>query len=160
MNATIDRAASSYAKVDVEVGVLGASPEALVVMLYDGAIKAIGIARSEMLRKDYAAKGAQLSKAIGIIEEGLLAALDPVAGGEIAANLQALYEYMTRQLMLANLHNSVEILDEVTRLLRELKGAWESLITMQASRSAAVDAPAAQASQAPAPRSSASYGKA
>lgn len=160
MNATIDRAANSYAKVDVEVGVLGASPEALVVMLYDGAIKAIGIARSDMLRKDHAAKGAQLSKAIGIIEEGLLASLDPVAGGEIAANLQALYEYMTRQLMLANLHNSVEILDEVTRLLRELKGAWESLITMQASRSAVGDAPAVQASQAPAPRSSASYGKA
>lgn len=154
MNATIDRAADTYAKVDVEVGVMGASPETLVVMLYDGAIKAIGIARTEMLRKDHAAKGAQLSKAIGIIEEGLLAALDPVAGGEIAANLHALYEYMTRQLMLANLHNSVEILDEVARLLRELKGAWESLVTIQASRSAHAT------SEAPAPRSSASYGKA
>ena len=154
MNATIDRAADTYAKEDVEVGVMGASPETLVVMLYDGAIKAIGIARTEMLRKDHAAKGAQLSKAIGIIEEGLLAALDPVAGGEIAANLHALYEYMTRQLMLANLHNSVEILDEVARLLRELKGAWESLVTMQASRSAHAT------SEAPAPRSSASYGKA
>jgi flagellar secretion chaperone FliS len=153
MNATIDRAANTYAKVDVEVGVMGASPEALVVMLYDGAIKAIGVARTEMLRKDYAAKGAQLSKAIGIIEEGLLAALDPVAGGDIAANLQALYEYMTRQLMLANLHNSVEILDEVTRLLIELKGAWEALVTLQANRSPA-------ANEAPAPRSSASYGKA
>lgn len=154
MNATIDRAADAYAKVDVEVGVMGASPETLVVMLYDGAIKAIGIARTEMLRKHHAAKGAQLSKAIGIIEEGLLAALDPVAGGEIAANLQALYEYMTRQLMLANLHNSVEILDEVTRLLRDLKGAWESLVTLQAARSAQAT------SEAPAPRSAASYGKA
>lgn len=154
MNATADRAAGAYAKVDVEVGVLGASPEALVVMLYDGAIKAIGIARSEMLRKNHAAKGAQLSKAIGIIEEGLLASLDPGAGGEIAANLQALYEYMTRQLMVANLQNSVETLDEVTGLLRDLKGAWESLVTMQASRAANA------AAEAPAPRSSASYGKA
>ena len=123
-------------------------------MLYDGAIKAIGIARSEMLRKNHAAKGAQLSKAIGIIEEGLLASLDPGAGGEIAANLQALYEYMTRQLMVANLQNSVETLDEVTGLLRDLKGAWESLVTMQASRAANA------AAEAPAPRSSASYGKA
>lgn len=154
MNATAGRAANAYAKVDVEVGVMGASPEALVVMLYDGAIKAIGIARTEMQRKNHAAKGAQLSKAIGIIEEGLLASLDPVAGGEIAANLQALYEYMTRQLMLANLQNSVEMLDEVTGLLRELKGAWESLITMQASRVANA------AAEVPAPRSSASYGKA
>ena len=101
------RAASSYAKVDVEVGVMSASPQALVVMLYDGAIKAIALARAEMLRKDFAAKGEQLSKAIGIIDEGLNASLDLEAGGEIALNLAALYDYMTRQLMVANLRNAL-----------------------------------------------------
>ncbi|MEO8039122.1 MAG: flagellar export chaperone FliS [Betaproteobacteria bacterium] len=154
MNATIDRAMNSYAKVDVEVGVMSASPQALVVMLYDGAIKAIARARSEMLRKDFAAKGEQLSKAIGIIDEGLKAALDLKAGGEIAANLAALYDYMTRQLMLANIRNEVDALDEVSRLLRELKGAWESLISMQAGRAQA------QGEAAPPTRSAASYGKA
>jgi len=149
------RAASSYAKVDVEVGVMSASPQALVVMLYDGAIKAIALARAEMLRKDFAAKGEQLSKAIGIIDEGLNASLDLEAGGEIALNLAALYDYMTRQLMVANLRNEPDILDEVSRLLRELKGAWESLIRMQASRVEAQDD-----ADTPPTRPAASYGKA
>jgi flagellar protein FliS len=142
----------AYAKVDVELGVMNASPQALVVMLYDGAIKAIGLARADMLRKACAAKGQNLSKAIGIIDEGLKASLDLEAGGEIAANLAALYDYMTRQLMLANLRDDVTALDEVTRLLRDLKGAWESLVALQPAR---VEA----AGESLRTRAPASYGK-
>lgn len=152
MTAVIDRGASTYAKLDMETGVATATPQMLIVMLYDGAIKAIASARAELMRKDFAAKGRQLSKAIGIIDEGLKLSLDLEAGGEIAANLAALYDYMTRQLMVANLHDDVAILDEVTRLLRDLKGAWESLISLQAAR-------ADTSGDSPRSRGSASYGK-
>lgn len=152
MTAVIDRGASTYAKLDMETGVATATPQMLIVMLYDGAIKAIATARAELLRKDFAAKGRQLSKAIGIIDEGLKLSLDLEAGGEIAANLSALYDYMTRQLMVANLHDDVAKLDEVTKLLRDLKGAWESLISLQAAR---VDA----TGDSPRSRGPASYGK-
>ncbi len=152
MTAVIDRGASTYAKLDMETGVATATPQMLIVMLYDGAIKAIATARAELLRKDFAAKGRQLSKAIGIIDEGLKLSLDLEAGGEIAANLAALYDYMTRQLMVANLHDDVAKLDEVTKLLRDLKGAWESLISLQAARADANG-------DSPRSRGSASYGK-
>jgi flagellar protein FliS len=135
MNAVMERAASTYAKLDVEAGVLGASPQVLIVMLYDGAIRAILSARAALEAKDHATKGPALSKAIGIIDEGLKPALDLEAGGEIAANLAALYEYMTRKLMLANLRNDLGALDEVVRLLQELKSAWESLVSRPAGRS-------------------------
>jgi flagellar protein FliS len=154
MTTVIDRGASTYAKLDMETGVASATPQMLIVMLYDGALKAIASARVELLRKDYAAKGRQLSKAIGIIDEGLKLSLDLEAGGEIAANLAALYEYMTRQLMLANLHNDTIKLDEISGLLRELKGAWESLVNVQAAARAEASA------QPPRTRASASYGKA
>lgn len=154
MTAVIDRGASTYAKLDMETGVASATPQMLIVMLYDGALKAIASARVELSRKDYAAKGRQLSKAIGIIDEGLKPSLDLEAGGEIAANLAALYEYMTRQLMLANLHNDAIKLDEIAGLLRELKGAWESLVNVQAAARAEASA------QPPRNRASASYGKA
>lgn len=153
MTAVIDRGANTYAKLDMETGVATATPLMLIIMLYDGALKAIAAARAEILRKDLSAKGRQLSKAIGIIDEGLRLALDDEAGGEIAANLGALYEYMTRQLMLANLHDDVDKLDEVSRLLRDLKGAWETLHNMQSARGPAV-------ADVPGSRASTSYGKA
>jgi len=154
MTTVIDRGASTYAKLDMETGVASATPQMLIVMLYDGALKAIASARVELLRKDHSAKGRQLSKAIGIIDEGLKPSLDLEAGGEIAENLAALYEYMTRQLMLANLHNDTMKLDEISGLLRELKGAWESLVNVQAA------ARAESSAQPPRGRASASYGKA
>lgn len=62
-----------------------------------------------------------------IIEEGLKASLDKNVGGELAQNLSDLYEYMSQRLLIANLKNDVSALDEVSRLLSELKGAWEEI---------------------------------
>ncbi|MCW5626596.1 MAG: flagellar export chaperone FliS [Burkholderiales bacterium] len=153
MNASYERAATTYAKTDVETGVIAASPEALVVMLYDGAIRSLALAKVEMLQDHHAAKGLHITKAIRIIEDGLQSALDLEAGGEIAQNLGALYTYMTEQLWAANGLNDTDRLDEVSRLLRELKGAWESLIQMQTSRNRSGE-------EAPRARTAVSYGKA
>src|SRR6476469_1487325 len=108
---------NAYAKVGVETGVSSASPHQLIVMLFDGAMKALGAAVVNMKANNIAAKGEAISKAILIIESGLRASLDKKAGGEIAEGLDALYEYMGKRLLLANLKNDVAILEEVPKLL-------------------------------------------
>jgi len=119
--------ANAYARVDVETGVAAASPHKLVVMLFDGAMIAISSAIQQMQAGDVAGKGKSISKAITIIDEGLRASLDKKVGGEIALNLDALYEYMSTRLVIANLKNQPKILEEVHQLLKGLKDAWEAI---------------------------------
>ncbi len=125
MNATY--AISSYKKVGLESGAMAADPHKLILMLYQGALQAIGNAKNEVARKDYTAKGKSISHAIAIIGEGLHACLDKNVGGELAQNLGALYDYMVMRLVAANLKNDAAPLDEVSKLLTELKEAWESI---------------------------------
>ena len=120
-------ALNAYKNVSIESGVAAADPHKLILMLYQGAMLAIASGKNQMLRKQIAAKGASISKAIKIIDEGLKACLDVKAGGEIGQNLFDLYDYMNQRLLIANLKNDVVILDEVSGLLRELKDAWESI---------------------------------
>jgi flagellar protein FliS len=120
-------ALKSYAKVGIESGVIGADPHKLISMLYQGALLAIANAKNGILRKDIPAKCEAISKAMLIISEGLQASLDKGVGGQLALNLDALYSYMAVRLVHANLHNDMEALDEVARLLNELKGAWDSI---------------------------------
>ncbi len=129
MFGTAKSGANAYAKVGVETGVVAASPHKLIVMLFDGAIAAIGNARQHMQAGNVAEKGKVISKAIAIIDEGLRASLDKKAGGAIAQNLDSLYEYMGNRLVEANLKNQPEILEEVLGLLRDLKSAWEAIGT-------------------------------
>ena len=117
----------AYEKVGIESGVAAADPHKLILMLYEGALLAIASAKNQMQHKEIAAKGASISKAIMIIDDGLQSCLDKKAGGEVAQNLAALYDYMKQRLLLANLQNDASILDEVSRLLSELKGAWEAI---------------------------------
>ncbi len=116
-----------YAKVGLETGVLAASPNKLIIMLYDGAIAACRAALMHMQTKDIPNKGTMISKAISIIESGLRLSLDKKAGGEIAENLDALYAYMSKRLMTANIQNKPELIHEVIKLLTDLKGAWEAI---------------------------------
>ncbi|BBI98785.1 flagellar protein FliS [Ferrigenium kumadai] len=120
-------AIKAYAKVGVESGVTAADPHKLISMLYQGALQAITNAKSSIMRKDIPAKGAAISKAILIIEDGLKACLDKDVGGELAHNLASLYDYMASRLLTANMNNDIAALDEVTRLLTDLKGAWDSI---------------------------------
>lgn len=125
MNAS--NAINTYNKVGLESGVAAADPHKLILMLYQGALLAIASAKNQMLRKEIAAKGVSISKAIAIIDEGLKCSLDMNVGGELAQNLAALYDYMCQRLLLATLKNDPSILDEVSRLLTEIRDAWESI---------------------------------
>jgi flagellar protein FliS len=153
MNATLGRALDTYSRVDVETGVASASPQRLIVMLYDGAIKAIAMAKAALADNDVAARGAAVSKAIAIIDEGLRLALDTEAGGEIAANLLALYDYISNRLLYANLKAHEPSLEEALRLMSELRDAWDTL-----ERQSRAETPQ-PASAEPAQRAALSYGR-
>jgi flagellar protein FliS len=120
---------NAYAQVGLETGVAAASPHKLIVMLFEGAMIAVTSAIQYMKAGNISSKGQAISRAISIIESGLRASLNKEAGGEIAQNLDALYEYMSRRLLQANIKNQPELLEEVHRLLKDLKEAWEAIGT-------------------------------
>ena len=138
--------ANAYAKIGKETGVMSASPHQLISMLFDGAKTAITMARHHMERQEIAAKGNAISKAIGIVENGLKASLDAEAGGaagaQLVADLSALYDYINQRLLYANLRNDATLLDEADRLLDDISSAWRE-IAPQPAMVLASDAPAA-----------------
>jgi flagellar protein FliS len=119
-------AMNQYKQVGTQAAVETADPHTLIQMLINGAIERINSAKLCMTQQKIAEKGENISKAISIID-GLKTSLDMEAGGEIAQNLGALYEYMQRQLLLGNARNQVEYLDEVLSLMNEIKAGWQAI---------------------------------
>ncbi|MCA3220102.1 MAG: flagellar export chaperone FliS [Burkholderiales bacterium] len=122
-----NNAVRAYNTVAVESGVQSRDPHGLVLMLFDGAIEAIRQAHGHLAGGRVAQKGAAIGKALRIVEEGLRASLDKAAGGALAQQLSSLYEYMMMRLLQANLRNDGAALDEVARLLGELREGWSQI---------------------------------
>ena len=120
-------AAKNYSSVGVTTGVMSASPHGLVLMLFEGAMLAVSASRMHMQIGRTAEKAQAISKAVAIIQDGLMASLDRESGGEIAGQLFSLYEYMVVRLTEANIGNRADLLEEVGRLLAELNGAWQAI---------------------------------
>lgn len=112
-----------YGRIGLETEVASATPHRLVEMLMDGALARIAKAQVHLERGETAEKGATISFAMQIID-GLRASLDMERGGEIASNLDRLYDYMLRRLLEANLANSSEMLSEVSALMHEIRAGW------------------------------------
>ncbi|WP_394558663.1 flagellar export chaperone FliS [Aquipseudomonas alcaligenes] len=115
-----------YQSVNTHAQVGDASPHRLIQMLMEGGMSRLAQARGAMQHGQVAAKGELISKAIGIIG-GLREALDLKRGGEVAANLDRLYEYMVARLVEANLSNDAALVDEVAGLLRNVKSGWDAI---------------------------------
>jgi flagellar protein FliS len=103
-----------------------ATPYRLVQMLMSGALDGMANARGAILRKEHEIRNKEINWIISVID-ALRGALDFEQGGEIATNLDMLYDYMIRRLYTANVEHSVEALDEVTSLLKEIKNAWDAM---------------------------------
>lgn len=119
-------ALSQYRQVGVHGGVADASPHRLIQMLMRGAQENIAFARGYLERGDYEAKGRHIGRAAAIVE-ALQTSLDMARGEAIAANLAALYEYMNRRLLEANLENDDARLVEVAGLLGQIQSAWDAI---------------------------------
>lgn len=118
---------ASYQQVSLESNVRGADAHHLVVLLFDGADAALARAQTQLNENDYSGKSESLSKAIAIILEGLSASLNLEEGGQVAKNLAALYDYMVRRLIHANIHKDAAAISEVQGLLCEIGDAWREM---------------------------------
>ena len=128
--AKLHSAVQQYNQVGVSSGVEAADPHRLIQMLMGGALEKIAIAKGHMERGNVSQKGGHISWAISIID-GLRASLNLDTGGEIAQNLDDLYDYITRRLARANIENNPDILDEVSSLIRSIKSAWDEIADVQ-----------------------------
>jgi flagellar protein FliS len=122
---------AAYRSTAAHSGVDAADPHRLVVMLMDGALERIAAASGLMKHGGGVEKAQLLNRAVAIIDE-LRNSLNVKAGGAIATNLDSLYEYMCQRIMQANASNKPEWLDEVSRLLSEIRSAWLQLPQIQA----------------------------
>lgn len=117
----------AYAKIEVESAVMSASQQHLVIMLFDGALSALVRARLFLQDGNIPAKGLAISKAINIIENGLKVGLVESNGDELTQNLIALYAYMVRRLLHANVNNDASAIEEVETLLRNIADGWKEV---------------------------------
>ena len=117
---------AAYQSAAAHGGVAASDPHRLIVMLMDGALERIATARGCMQRGDTAEKARLINRAVSIVGE-LRNSLDLKAGGPLAVNLGELYDYMGRRLLKATTENRVEMLDEVVKLLHEIRTAWVAI---------------------------------
>jgi flagellar protein FliS len=108
----------------------------LVVMLYDGTLQSLSTSRAAILRGDIPARRDAVSRALAIISE-LQSTLNIEEGGEVAVSLDELYDYASRRLLDATIHNDVKPVDEVSRLFNTLREAWQTIAAPQAAAMAA-----------------------
>ena len=121
------RAMSAYRQVGVQSMVDSASPQQLIKILFDGLLASINAARGAIERGDINEKVRHIGKAVRILQEGLLGALDREKGGELAGNLASLYEYCTTRLTLANARNDASMVDEVAGLVSTVAQGWNEI---------------------------------
>jgi len=119
-------AMDGYGRAAVESEVNYATPHRIIQMLMEGALSKIATAKGCIARNEIAEKGRQINWGMNIIQ-GLRSSLDLEKGGEVANNMDALYEYMVNRLLEANLNNDVAILDQVATLLQEIKAGWDNI---------------------------------
>jgi flagellar protein FliS len=111
-----------------QTGVMTADPKRLVLMCYEEAIRNLKIAKAKYISRDYEEKAKALIKAQDCIC-ALNSSLDFERGGEIASNLQALYNYIMHHLTEADLKRDLKAMDHIIWMLVELKSAWEEILS-------------------------------
>lgn len=116
-----------YAAVSVDAKVLTADPHRLISLLFNGAIEALQQAMACIDARLPEQEQRLAQRAISIVTEGLRISLDRTHGGDLANNLDALYEYITRRIFEAAKTHDRHIYEESTRLLQELLSAWEEI---------------------------------
>jgi flagellar protein FliS len=114
-----------YRKVGINSGVQDADPHRLVQMLFQGAIDGLNAAQGQLNNGDVPGKGASIGRVIKILW-GLREGLNFDAG-DVAQNLDALYDYMIERLAQANAQNDAAALDEVRSLILPIKSAWDEI---------------------------------
>lgn len=102
------------------------TPEQIIIMLYDGAIRFLKESCEALEKNDFIEKGKKISKALDIITE-LNAVLDMEAGGEVAQNLRKLYIFMHQHLTMASIKKNTKAINDVIKMLEKLNSGWKEI---------------------------------
>lgn len=122
----------AYRKTEV----FTSDPRKLIIMCYEGAIGSLKLAKESYEARDYETKARALQKTYDILNE-LMMSLNFEKGGVIAVNLDALYKFMIKQLMMGDLNRDLKAFDQVIGMLEELASAWKSIPSQPANQPAA-----------------------
>lgn len=112
----------SYRRTNISTS----DPVRLIIICYEGIIDNLKLAKEKIEEKDYEKKAKAIIKAQNIIEE-LMCSLDFEKGGEIANNLESLYNYMLRRILQGDVNKDLGAIDEVIGMLNELLSAWKEV---------------------------------
>jgi len=107
--------------------VMTASPQELTLMLYNGCLKFIKLAKKGMVEKNFEQKNTNIIKAQAIIQEFRITLNQEI---EVSGNMEHLYEYMYNRLIEANMKNDLETLEEVEGHVVELRDTWKQVIEL------------------------------
>lgn len=119
-------ALKQYQSVDLRATIETASPHKLISMLLDGALASLAKAKGAIERESVEERTTHLNKAAEVIV-GLKGSLDLDKGGEVAASLDNLYDYMIRTIYGANRNSDAEKVQEVMNLVLEIKQGWSEI---------------------------------
>ncbi|MGN6478728.1 flagellar export chaperone FliS [Luteibacter sp.] len=120
------RGAGAYQQIRTGGGIESADAHGLVTLLMDGALERIRLAVACIATGNVASRGEAISKAIEIIG-GLQAGLNHEVQPSLVERLDALYDYMSRRLLFANMHADTLALDEVATLLGQIRDSWVAI---------------------------------
>lgn len=116
----------AYKKVNIESSIAAANPHQIIVMMFDGALQSLSVAKGAIERKDLALKAEQMTKFINIIS-ALRNSLDFDAEPTISQNFDNLYAYCIDRANEASVSLDIEMLSEVNGLLKPLRDAWAEM---------------------------------
>ena len=119
-------ALQQYQQVNTQTSMTDADPHKLIQLLFNGALERINMAKNRIQAEDYAGKANLISKAMEIVA-GLRGFLDFEQGGDLAARLEGLYDYIERGLLEASVRNDIDKLEEMANLLRTVKDGWDGI---------------------------------
>ena len=117
---------AQYRQVSVAAMVEDASPHRLIQLMFEGLMARLAAARGQITRRDIPGRAKSIGSAVAILG-GLQQCLDDAKGGDLARNLDALYEYAQQRLFRANVDNDIAALDEVVDLIGGIKSAWDTI---------------------------------
>jgi flagellar protein FliS len=130
----MNKGVGQYKQIGIETEVMGATPHRLIQMLFEGAMAQLANAGVAIDNREPELLARSIQKTSDILV-GLEEGLDLEKGGEIAQNLQALYQFMQTELLAVQVENSRECLDKLVAILADIKAGWDGIAPVQSAES-------------------------
>ncbi len=121
------RSVNTYKAVAVETAIPHGDPHRLVEMMFDSVLTSVAAARAALARGDIQTKSKHIGSAIRVLNDGLVSSLNFEAGGDIAVDMNRLYDFCNMRLTTGNARNDDAALADVVHVLEPIAQAWKQI---------------------------------